>query len=538
MPVTLTSSADDSDEAGYNYFVAAHGEASGDMGLASDVVVLKYEESAGDDSTSASADFAVNANGGTDASTYGGGSFEVTNTGDTQITSVTYDLSTSLFTDVVFDPQGTAGDSGSKGFTPDSGESAVGPSGSFAAPHNGQDGGDGYDQLTVDFTDFDAGESFAFSTDIDPTSIKNADGTGAAGSVSGLELSGATVTVDYADGTSQTTHLFGDGSPGGSQATAKTDVADAPTLGADGVSLDGNALDSQHDAATVSEAVQTITVSGPAGATVELLHVEGQLELANQADGYDLEAYEANTAENVDYQTVQLGSDGQATVDVTLTNTSSSGVEGGFNHFVAAVQDGSGDTGVSSNVVVLKYDQSADSGSSSQQVLHRVNAGGSTTLSATDDGPDWTGVADTSSPYLASVAPNAQGNYCGGSITSTTSDVPSSTPDAVYDCERYGNSTWQFSVDSGQEVEVRLYLGNQFSGASTPGDRQFNVSIEGQQVLSNYDPVADVGHQTGTTKHFTGTDDGDGTITVVFDKGAAENAQVNAIEVVESEGGN
>jgi hypothetical protein len=716
VPVTLTSSADDSDEAGYNYFVAAHGEASGDTGLASDVVVLKYDESAGDGSgdglvyavnaggsnytaadgteyvadtqfggsfsgsqgtssttlaiasteddplyqterygdplsyafpvedgtyevtlkfaeiwhtsqtdgsgddggaagevgdrvfdvsaegqqvltnydiyadagelnateqtftvdvsdgtlnvqmpasadyakvsaitvaeadgssggdtdgsTSASADFAVNANGGIDASTYGGGSFEVTNTGDAQISSVTYDLSTSLLTDVVFDPQGTAGDAGSKGFTPDSGESAVGPSGSFDAPHDGQDGDDGYDQLTVDFTDFDAGESFAFSTDIDPTSIKNADGTGAAGSVSGLELSGATVTVDYADGTTQTTQLMGDGSDGGSQATAKTDLADAPTLGADGVSLDGDALDAQHDAATVSEAAQTITVSGPADATVELLHVEGQLELANQADGYDLEAYEANTAENVAYQTVQLGSDGQATVDVTLTNTSSSGVEGGFNHFVAAVQDGSGDTGATSNVVVLKYDQSADSGSSSQQVLHRVNAGGSTTLSATDGGPDWTGVADTSSPYLVSVAPNAQGNYCGGSITSTTSDVPSSTPDAVYDCERYGNSTWQFSVDSGQEVEVRLYLGNQFSGASDPGDRQFDVAVEGQQVLTNYDPVADVGHQTGTMKNFTVTDDGDGTVTVVFEKGAAENAQVNAIEIVESEGSN
>ena len=47
VPVTLTDSPDDDDEAGYNYFVAAHGQASGDMGLASNVVVLKYEESTG-----------------------------------------------------------------------------------------------------------------------------------------------------------------------------------------------------------------------------------------------------------------------------------------------------------------------------------------------------------------------------------------------------------------------------------------------------------------------------------------------------------
>jgi len=500
---------------------------------------LTVEEAAS--SGSGSADFAVNAGGGTDASTFGAGSFEITNSGDKQITSVTYDLSSAAFPDVVFDPEGTAGDSGAKGFTPDSGESAVDPSGSFAAPHNGQNGDDGYDELAVDFGDFESGETFAFSVDIDPTSIKNADGTGAAGSVSGLEMAGATVTVEYADGTTQTTSLFGDGSDGGSQATAKADAASAPTLDVDGVTLDSSALDAQHDAATVSSASQTVTVSGPAGATVELLRVEGQLELANQADGYDLEAYEANTAENVDYQTVQLDGDGQAAVDVTLTNTSSSGVEGGFNYFVAAVQDGSGDTGQTSNVAVLKYDESSDSGSddggsADQQALHRVNAGEGTTLSATDDGPDWTGVADTSSQYLASAAA-ANNNYCGGDEITPDGTVPSSTPDGVWNCERYGNMTWEFSVDSGQQVEVRLYLGNAFPGASEPGDRQFNASIEGSQVLTQYDPVADVGHATGTTKSFTVTDDGDGTIAVTFEQGAAENPEVRAIEVLTSSDG-
>ncbi|MBX0295322.1 malectin domain-containing carbohydrate-binding protein [Haloarcula nitratireducens] len=537
VPVTLTNTTGDSDtgNAGYNYFVAAHGEASGDMGLASNVVVLKYEESADDgsggSSGAASADFAVNANGGVDASTYNGGSFEIANTGDQQITSVTYDLSSAAFPDVVFDPQGTAGDSGAKGFTPDSGESAVSPSGSFAAPHNGQNGDDGYDELTVDFGDFESGESFAFSTDIDPTSIKDASGTGAAGSVSGLELSGATVTVEYADGTTQTTNLFGDGSAGGSQAAAKADVPTAPTTGAEGVSLDSDALDSQHSAATVSSASQTVTVSGPADATVQLLHVEGQLELANQADGYDLEAYEANTAENVDYQTVQLDGNGQATVDVTLTNTSGSGVEGGFNYFVAAVEDGSGDTGATSNVVVMKYAEGSDS--SGTQVLHRVNAGESTTIGATDDGPDWTGVADTSSQYLASAASSNGGTYCGGANVTADGTVPASTPDGVWDCERYGNMTWEFDTDPGQDVEVRLYLANSFDGTSEPGQRQFNVSIEDQQVLTQYDPVADVGHANGTMKSFNVTENGDGTVTVTFEQGAVENPEVRAIEIVE-----
>jgi hypothetical protein len=106
----------------------------------------------------------------------------------------------------------------------------------------------------------------------------------------------------------------------------------------------------------------------------------------------------------------------------------------------------------------------------------------------------------------------------------------------VWNCERYGNSTWEFSVDSGEEVEVRIYLGNSFGGASEPGDRQFNASVEGQQVLTQYDPVADVGHATGTTKTVTVTDDGDGTLSIAFEQGAAENPAVRAIEIVESEG--
>ncbi|WP_435345838.1 malectin domain-containing carbohydrate-binding protein [Haloarchaeobius sp. HRN-SO-5] len=310
-------------------------------------------------STTSSAELSVTENGGIDASTYNSGSFEITNTGAQEITSVTYDLGTSTFPDVVFDPEGTAGDAGSKGFTPDSGGSTVGVvDGSFTSPHNGVDGSDGYDVLTATFDDFDADETFTFSADIDPTSIKDATGTGAAGAVSGLELSGATVTVEYADGTTQTSQLFGDGSSGGSQATAKETVESAPTIGVDGVTLDSSALDPEHSAATVSSASQTITISGQPGQTVQLLHVEGQLEL-DQATGYELEQYEANTAEQTAYQTVTLDSNGEATVDVTLTNTSTSGVEGGFNYFVATVQDGDGDTGQTSTVVILKLESSS-----------------------------------------------------------------------------------------------------------------------------------------------------------------------------------
>jgi hypothetical protein len=97
--------------------------------------------------------------------------------------------------------------------------------------------------------------------------------------------------------------------------------------------------------------------------------------------------------------------------------------------------------------------------------------------------------------------------------------------------------TWEFDVSAGAEVEVRLYLSNQFTGADTEGDRQYNVGVEGEQVLTQYDPVQDVGDDTGTMKAFTVTEDGDGTVTITFTPGAAENPQVNAIEIVETSNG-
>ena len=387
--------------------------------------------------------------------------------------------------------------------------------GVFSQPHNDPDNAEGYDVMAIGFDDFDAGETVSFSIDLDPTTIKSDPGSGGAGSVSGLEIAASSVTVEYADGTTQTTDLASDGSDGGSQATATDDVPVAPTLGVQNVALQGTDFPA-HQAATVDDTAQTLTLSGPAGATVQLTHMVG----AAPSGSYDIDDYETDSAESVDTQSVTLNANGQATVPVTLSEST-------LDYFVAAVEDGAGATGRTSDVVVLDYEQSSDP---TAQALHRVNAGGST-VTATDDGPDWTGVEGTSSQYLASADGD---NYCGGDDVTADSTVPSSTPDAVFDCERYGPMTWEFSVDPGQTVDVRLYLANSFPGASEPGDRQFNVNVEGQQVLSQYDPVADAGHATGTMKSFTATDDGDGTITVTFEEGNAENPEVRAMEILEA----
>ena len=153
----------------------------------------------------------ITPSGGINASTFGGGSFQVANTsGDESVDSVLIEVGGALLPDAVFDPNGTAGDTTAKGFTVDSAGNAGQSGHAFLQPHNGTNGQDGYNALRIDFTDFDPGETFTFSVDMDPTSIKGvgAPGPNESGSVSGLELSGQKVTMDFDDGSTESGRSF------------------------------------------------------------------------------------------------------------------------------------------------------------------------------------------------------------------------------------------------------------------------------------------------------------------------------------------
>ncbi len=340
VPVTLVD--------GLNYFIATVDDGTA-TGPTSNVVVLELVDAPGD----VAATLTANAGAGIGASTYGNGSFVLTNDTDgaAQITSVTVDLSTAVFPDIVFDPNGTAGDDLGKCFIANSGAAETGlssPNGSadgcdsppFTSPHDG-DAADGYDGLLIEFDDFDSGETFTFSVDIDPTSIKNQTGTGSAGSVSGFELAGATVTVTFDTGDTVVGQLFGDGSQGGGLVLVPALAGPAPTLGVQGVTLAPALGTGIHDAAQVTEAAQTITVDGPDGADVTLVAIDAAL-LATP--GYDIEPFEANENQGATFTPVTL-TGGTASVPVTLVD--------GLNYFIATVDDGTA-TGPTSNVVVLE----------------------------------------------------------------------------------------------------------------------------------------------------------------------------------------
>jgi hypothetical protein len=394
-----------------------------------------------------SAEVAINPDSGVEASTYGGGSYQVTNTGDTNIQTLTLDLSETMLPDMVFDPFNTAGDDVGKEFTLDSGDVTV-QNVEYTNFHNGVDNEAGYDTIVVTLSGFEPGETMTFSVDNDPTVIDTTDlGSQAAGPVSGLEITGGTVSVDSGSGPVEAT-IVGDGSAGGSMATVQEDTSESePSIGVQGVTLSSTTLSDRHSAATVPSASQTITISGaPANAEVTLLRVEGELNLNDVPEPYDLEEYEANDANQVQYYAATTDSNGEATVDVTLTDNPDTGVdESGLNYFTAWVVEPDGDTGPISNYAILQLNAppTADAGPDQtvdEDTTVTLDATGSSdsdgsiasySWTVTDDAGTDVTLSDTSAAQPTFTAPEVDGDQTLTFEVEVTDDDGSTATDTV-----------------------------------------------------------------------------------------------------------
>lgn len=277
------------------------------------------------------------------ATTFNSNSFKLTNTGAKDITSVSLDLTGTALPGMVYDPAGGAGDAGPKQLTIDSagGTGAVqlasGDYSNYSLPFNG-----GYQNLAIQFAPtvsggFNPGESMTFSLDIDPTSIRNSGVQADAGSVSGLELLGATVTVNYADGTSQSSRLFADGSNGGSISTVGFNDVAAPVL-----TLAGKT----GGKVAVGTTAQTVAVSGAPNTSVQVAIMTGAM--GNSVAPSDL--WDANKYTAVTYKTVALNGSGSGSFTITVPTNSPL-------YIAAAVTDGSANSpGQVSDPLIVAYD--------------------------------------------------------------------------------------------------------------------------------------------------------------------------------------
>ncbi len=243
-----------------------------------------------------------------------------------QIERVRLDLRGTLLRDLAFDPDGLAGDPVGKGFTVDEIGATEVAGHALLHPRNG-----GYDVLEIEFARFPPGATFAFSVDVDPTSIRGepAPGPGAAGSVSGLELAGTGVTVTFDDGTL----LRGEAFRLPQSLTGSAVRLDGTNLPRPTLELIG------PSAVTVSD--QTVRVHAPVGSQISVLIAEAARFVGAQG-GFDLQPGEANSLLAVSERRAAVGDTGYVDVPVTLTR---SAPEGGWNTITAVVLGERGENG-------------------------------------------------------------------------------------------------------------------------------------------------------------------------------------------------
>lgn len=183
----------------------------------------------------------------------------------------------------------------------------------------------------------------------------------------------------------------------------------------------------------------------------------------------------------------------------------------------------------------------------------------STTISApqhstTAAGPSATPVPPSPSPsptvVATPIAINAGGgavgafsgdtDFSGGTAATfsdpiDTSQVQNPAPQQVYQTERWGTDfTYTIpNLTPGATYTVRLHFAEDYFTDHPKGKRVFNVAINDQPVLTNFDIAATAGGaDIAIVEQFPANALSDGTIRIHFTNGPANNAKINGIEIL------
>src|SRR5205807_6180511 len=112
----------------------------------------------------------------------------------------------------------------------------------------------------------------------------------------------------------------------------------------------------------------------------------------------------------------------------------------------------------------------------------------------------------------------------GGSSYTTTAAIANTADQPLYKSERFGDFTYATTEPNGTYNVTLKFAENYWT---SPGQRVFNVSINGQPVLSNFDILTKTAPNTALDETFPVTVT-NGTVTVSFQT-VTDNAKVNAI---------
>jgi hypothetical protein len=171
------------------------------------------------------------------------------------------------------------------------------------------------------------------------------------------------------------------------------------------------------------------------------------------------------------------------------------------------------------------------------KIVYRLNVGGTTQNPNVGDTStlDWTYDNYTfPTQYIDTVA-MGRNIYETSEAISLNPTVPSYVPPIIFTTERslgkVGPSALEYNfsqIPAGKKVEVRLYFAEIYFTA--PNTRVFDIVIEGQTKLANFDIFSEVGKNVGLMKSYIVTSDGN--LDVDFKK-VKQSPKINGIEIIE-----
>src|SRR5579875_1150144 len=133
--------------------------------------------------------------------------------------------------------------------------------------------------------------------------------------------------------------------------------------------------------------------------------------------------------------------------------------------------------------------------------------------------------------FVADTDYNQGNEYSDTSTSINTSGVSNPAPQSVWQTCRW-NSSFTYTLTGltpGTSYVLKLDWAELTWTAA--GQREFNVAINGSQVLTNFDVYATGGYKTAVQKAFTVTANSSGQIVIAFTQGAADNPFISGIEL-------
>ncbi|GLV53435.1 hypothetical protein KDH_02890 [Dictyobacter sp. S3.2.2.5] len=133
--------------------------------------------------------------------------------------------------------------------------------------------------------------------------------------------------------------------------------------------------------------------------------------------------------------------------------------------------------------------------------------------------------------FVADTGYNQGNAYSDTSTAINTSGVANPAPQSVWQTCRW-NSSFTYTLTgltAGKTYTLQLDWAELTWHAS--GQRVFNVAVNGNTVLSNFDVYAIAGYKTALTRQFTTTANGSGQIVISFTQAGPDNPFINGIEL-------